>query len=385
MAEELFIGLMSGTSIDGIDAALVAFDSASQLRVVETLFTPFEADIREAISHTAQNNQDLFSNHDSPLDQTLAPIYASACERLLAKADIPSAHIKGIANHGQTVKHEPNASPPYSLQLGDGQTLADLTGITTYSQFRQADIAAGGQGAPLMPAFHKAVFNDTQSADSRLDKSAHNSRSNSFIVNIGGIANITRLSEPIVGFDTGPGNVLLDQWIEQQLGLSYDKNGEWAKQGKLSSELLKQLLADRYFAEPHPKSTGTDYFNLAWLSGRYPSLTSLSPQDIQATLVQLTVESIGDAILTLGDARGEIFVCGGGANNPLIMQGLQAKLSAYLIEKTDVLGVPSDWVEAVGFAWLGYCRAHRINSNIASVTGAKSELVLGEVFVPVKT
>jgi anhydro-N-acetylmuramic acid kinase len=372
MTEELFIGLMSGTSIDGIDAALVAFESANQLRVVETLFTEFDADVRAAINQAAQNNQHLYRNQDSPLHQTLAPIYASACDNLLAKAGVASDKISGIANHGQTVKHEPQAKPAYSLQLGDGQILADLTGIKTYSQFRQADLAAGGQGAPLMPAFHKAIFVDAASA-----KHKH-----ALILNIGGIANISYLSEPLIGFDTGPGNVLLDQWIEQALGRNYDKNGEWAKQGTINKPLLDSLLADRYFAAPHPKSTGTDYFNLPWLFAKHPTLDQLAPEDVQATLVQLTVETVSNSILSICDSNAELFVCGGGANNPLIMQGLRATLSKVKIEKTDVLGVPSDWVEAVGFAWLGYCCAHQIISNIPSVTGAKSGAALGEVFIP---
>ena len=369
-AKELFIGLMSGTSIDGIDAALVAFDSANKLTVVETLFTEFEKATRDEINYTAQNNRALSRNQDSPLHEALARLYASACKNLLAKANIPASSVSGIANHGQTVKHEPDATPPYSLQLGDGQLLANLSGIKTVTQFRQADLAAGGQGAPLMPAFHNALFAG---------------QANSVILNIGGISNITCLKKPVIGFDTGPGNVLLDQWIEQQLGLAYDKNGDWAKQGKVNTNLLKALLGDPYFSAMHPKSTGTDYFNLAWLASRYPSVKSLAAQDVQATLVQLTVESVGDAIMQMNYTQGRVFVCGGGTNNPLIMQGLRDKLSAFDIQTTDALGVPSDWVEAVGFAWLGYCCAHGIKSNIPSVTGANCEVVLGEVFLPQST
>jgi anhydro-N-acetylmuramic acid kinase len=380
MPEELFIGLMSGTSVDGIDAALVSFSSVNRLRVIETLFTEFDAEVREKINHEAQNNKHLRTNQDSPLHQLLAPIYASACNMLLAKASIPSSKINGIANHGQTVKHEPQAKLPYSLQLGDGQTIANLTGIKTYTQFRQADLIAGGQGAPLMPAFHKSVFIDN--VPERLDGNTGTSVDNTFILNIGGIANVTHLKEPLVGFDTGPGNALLDQWIDQTCGLNYDKNGEWASQGHVDSQLLGNLLADNYFAEPHPKSTGTDYFNLAWLTTRYPALHSLSPQDVQATLVQLTVDSISDSILALDNSNGEVYVCGGGANNPLIMQGLRSKLANYQVKKTDALGIPCDWLEAIGFAWLGYCCAHDIASNVPSVTGAKSEVVLGEVFIP---
>lgn len=365
---ELFIGLMSGTSIDGIDAALVSFDSVNRLNVVETLFTEFSKETRNEIYHTAQNNTQLYNNDDSPLHQTLAPIYALACQNLLTKAGIPKSRISGIANHGQTVKHEPGATPPYSLQLGDGQMLANLTGIATYTQFRQADLCVGGQGAPLMPAFHHAIFKQHRDA---------------IIVNIGGISNISCLSHTVIGFDTGPGNVLLDQWIEQERGLKYDQNGAWAALGTVNNELLRILLADAYFSASYPKSTGTDYFNLAWLKNKYPLLGNIANTDVQATLVQLTVDSICNSIIQVGlTSDASVFVCGGGAKNPLIMKGLKARLSQTSVNTTDMLGVPSDWVEAVGFAWLGYCCAHNIKSNLPSVTGANDEVVLGEAFLP---
>lgn len=365
--KELFIGLMSGTSIDGIDAALVEFDSVNTIKVIKTLFTEFDATTRDLISATAQNNQTLRRNEDSPLHKSLAPLYALACQNLLSKANIPATRVCGIGNHGQTVKHEPTAAKPYSLQLGDGQILANLTGIKTYTQFRQADLAAGGQGAPLMPAFHRALFAEQQ---------------NAVILNIGGISNVTLLNEPVIGFDTGPGNVLLDQWIEHQTGLAYDKNGEWAKSGEVNIELLNALLDDPYFSTRPPKSTGTDYFNLAWMRKCHPSLNALAEQDVQATLVQLTVNSVANALAEAGATQGKIYVCGGGANNSLLMQRLASALTAFEVQTTSALGLPSDWVEAAGFAWLGYCSAHGIKSNIPSVTGATSAVVLGEVFTP---
>jgi len=312
-----------------------------------------------------EQDEELFIG--SPLHISLAPLYASACDNLLRKAKVSASQLSGIANHGQTVKHEPKAHPAYSLQLGDGQTLANLSGVTTFTQFRQADLAQGGQGAPLMPAFHNALFANRQKA---------------LILNIGGIANITRLAEPVTGFDTGPGNVLLDQWIEHKRDLTYDNNGAWAKQGKVNTDLLIALRSDRYFVEPHPKSTGTDHFNLAWMRAKYPALDTVAPADVQATLVRLTVDSISHAVLSLGNDNGLVFVCGGGAKNPMIMQGLESTLKSFEIQTTDALGVPSDWVEAVGFAWLGYCCAHGIESNIPSVTGANKRVVLGEVFHP---
>ena len=368
---------MSGTSIDGIDAALVSFESENRLQVIDTQFTEFSPKMRKEIDQTAQNNTALKRNEDSYLHQELAPIYASAVERLISKSGLKRSNISGIANHGQTVKHEPMAKPPYSLQLGDGQTIADLTGITTYTQFRQADLQAGGQGAPLMPAFHQALFG------------SNNLNANVHIVNIGGIANITHLSETITGFDTGPGNVLLDQWIEQHKAKAYDKNGDWAASGCVDANLLSNLLSDDYFSLNHPKSTGTDYFNLAWLEKRYQRLTTLKPNDVQASLTELTTRSICNELIKLSDSRQEtkVYICGGGARNKLIMQKMTQHLTEQLsedvtVEPSDALGIPSDWVEAVGFAWLGYCCANSITSNLPSVTGANSKVVLGQCYQP---
>ncbi len=376
MKNELYIGLMSGTSIDGIDAALVSFESAQQIAVVDTLFCEFSDDIRKRINHTAQNNSTLFRNQDSELHQSLAPLYANAIEQLILKSGVSREQISGVANHGQTVKHEPNAEPPYSLQLGDGQIIADLTGITTYSQFRQADLLAGGQGAPLMPAFHKAVFNGKGS-----DNFLHN---NTFIVNIGGISNISQLGQSVVGFDTGPGNVLLDQWIERNSGKPYDAEGAWGASGKASSELLEELLKEPYFSSTHPKSTGTDYFNLAWLERAYPKINDIAAADVQATLALLTAKTIANSIKQLngGLKRTRIYVCGGGAHNKLIMRGLKELIGEQNVAPSDTLGIPADWVEAAGFAWLGYCCEHSIKSNLPSVTGAREHVVLGEKFYP---
>ena len=371
MAEEFYIGLMSGTSMDGVDAALVGFESQSKLRLVETLFQEFDPDIRVEINQAAQNNQNLRINQDCDLHTKLAPIYAKACSALLKKANFDKADVKAIANHGQTVKHEPNANPPYSLQLGDGQLIADLTRMTTITQFRQGDLAVGGQGAPLMPAFHAAVFG---------------TNNKKLVLNIGGIANLTHLASPLIGFDTGPGNVLLDQWIELVQGLPYDKNGAWAASGTINQELLECLMADSFFAEDYPKSTGTDYFNIAWLEHRFSQLHSLEPADVQATLVALSCESIALDVERLihshNESHSKIYVCGGGAHNSMLTQSLAERLPSNQVLTTDALGIPSDWLEAIGFAWLGYCKHHEIVSNCPSVTGAHSEVVLGEVFVP---
>jgi anhydro-N-acetylmuramic acid kinase len=363
---ELFIGLMSGTSVDGIDAALVEFESSKQLTVLATHFTPFDADLRAEINSLAHANSALLRCADSPLHDQLAQHYAAASLALIEQSGVSTSEITGIANHGQTVRHEPNASPPFSLQLGNPQIIANLTGVTTYAQFRQADLEVGGQGAPLMPAFHSAIFGNSK---------------NNFILNIGGIANLSQLGETVLGFDTGPGNTLMDQWILKVRGERYDKNGDWARSGKVIPELLAHLLNDPYFSLAAPKSTGPDYFNLSWLG----AMDKHRPEDVQATLLALTVDSIAQQLKRLSSEGDKVFVCGGGADNQALLAGLVAALPSCNIDRTDVLGVPSDWVEAAGFAWLGYCCAHQIESNIPSVTGAGQSVVLGEVFCPARS
>lgn len=366
-AGELFIGLMSGTSVDGIDAVIVGFESESKLSVIETLFTPFPDEIRSKINKAALNNSLLQQNKDSQLHFELSQYYSKASLEIIDKAGLQAGNISAIANHGQTVKHEPNANPPYSLQLGCGQLLANNTGIKVITQFRQADLANGGQGAPLMPAFHKAIFSQTDTC---------------FILNLGGIANITQLNHRVVGFDTGPSNTLLDQWINKHQGHHFDNNGEWGASGNIIPEVLSRLLQDTYLHQPYPKSTGTDYFNLDWLNNSVTDLEQHNIEDIQATLLAFTVKSIALALEQLNANSGDIFVCGGGAKNLALMSSLQQSLAKFNVRLTDDLGIPCDWVEAIGFAWLGYCFEHNISSNLPSVTGASQAVVLGQQFIP---
>lgn len=379
ISSELYIGLMSGTSVDGIDAALVQITSINSIRVIETEFTPFNDDLRTQINELAQTNWNIHNDKlrqcsDTPLHKKLANYYANSSRSLLTKSNIKGTQITAIANHGQTIRHEPNASPAFSLQLGDGQLIANQTGIRTITQFRQADIAVGGQGAPLMPAFHQAVFQQ-------------NNQNSTIVLNIGGIANVSLLGNSVIGFDTGPGNTLLDQWILKHKNLTYDKSGEWAASGSFDKHLLGCLLQDPYFSLMHPKSTGPDYFNLQWLkkicATQRITLTDYKPQDVQATLVELTCLSIAESIKNITNEQNtEIFVCGGGAHNNLILQRLSSALPLSTIHTTDKIGVPADWVEAAGFAWLGYCFEHNIPSNLPDVTGAKQKVVLGESFTP---
>jgi len=362
---------MSGTSADGIDAVLAQFESPTQIRVIDKLFTEFSDELRDQINNTAYE-QTLTQCSDSVLHGQLANNYAQACLALIEKSGVNKSDIHAVANHGQTVRHEPSANPPFSLQLGNPQLIADLTGLLTVANFRQADIAAGGQGAPLMPAFHSAIFGESKDHDSPR-----------FLLNIGGIANLTYLGEPVIGFDTGPGNTLLDQWIYQHKGMTYDRDGSWAATGTTNQSLLEAMIRDPYFNKPFPKSTGPDYFNLAWLNKHLEGLDHKLPnQDVQATLLELTALSITNELKQLGNLGGDIYVCGGGAHNQQLISRLKQMLGQYRVYLSDDLGIPADWVEAAGFAWLGYCRLLELVSNLPSVTGASESLVLGEVFFP---
>lgn len=369
---ELIIGLMSGTSVDGIDATLVEFQSRHELKVLNTLFVPFDEELKNRINGLAQSKSGLDMSEVNLIDAELATHYALASQQLIKQSSKVSSDITAIANHGQTVRHEPSATPPYSVQLGRTQKIADLTGIATIGQFRQADLALGGQGAPLMPAFHLDVFG-------REDP-------NALILNIGGIANLTQLSKvshkgEAVGFDTGPGNTLLDQWINKCHGKSYDYDGEWAASGTVIDVLLDNLLKEPYFCAAFPKSTGPDHFNLSWME-QYSDKLNYSDQDIQATLLQLTINTICSAVDQLGSEHSNLYVCGGGARNGSLMSSLVEALPNLTVQATDVLGIPADWVESVGFAWLGYCHLHGFPSNLPSVTGASHAVVLGESYQP---
>jgi len=370
MSGELIIGLMSGTSVDGIDAVLVEFESESKLQVVASVFSAYEDDLQIRINQLAQQSITPRRADYSELDIELAHLYAQISLELISKSGVSKNSISAIANHGQTIAHEPNNITPFSLQIGDPQLIANLTGLTTISQFRQTDLKIGGQGAPLMPAFHQAVVKTKSGVDS------------TYILNLGGIANITALGENVIGFDTGPANTLLNQWVKQCQNKSYDKNGLWAKSGEVIPELLTQLLSDPYFMKTYPKSTGPDYFNLDWFRKLIGDLEQYADQDIQATLLEFSVESIAKGFELITATQGNIYVCGGGVHNHALMSRLKNRLIDFDIKLSDEFGVPADWVEATGFAWLGFCNLHGITSNLPSVTGASRKIVLGERFKP---
>ncbi len=363
----IYLGLMSGTSVDGIDAALVRFP-ANSIELIATHSHPWPEPLRRAL-------QGLTTPGDNEIDQLgeldilAADEFASAAQTVLAKAGISPSAVAAIGSHGQTIRHRPDAKNPFTLQIGDPNRIAEQTGITTVADFRRRDMAAGGEGAPLAPALHSALFG-----------SHDNYRC---ILNIGGIANITLLPPgraAVAGFDTGPGNCLLDSWANRHNHAPFDKDGAWAATGRVHPALLKRMLADDYFSRPPPKSTGREYFNLAWLerlTGQHPGL---SPAEIQATLVALTAQSIRNAIKGAAPECRQLLVCGGGVHNPTLMAQLRHDLPERRVESTRHYGADPDWVEAIAFAWLARQTLLGLAGNLPSVTGARHPVILGGIY-----
>lgn len=357
---QYFIGIMSGTSLDGIDAVLVDLDETH--RLIGKIHLPFDDELRDTLLHlnTPGNNE---LDRAALAAVNLSHSYAHAVD-LLLKAHPAAIPILAIGCHGQTIRHRPELG--YTIQLSNPAWLAELTGIPVIGDFRSRDIAAGGQGAPLVPAFHAATFRHTQ---------VHR-----VVVNIGGIANLTDLppTGDIRGFDCGPGNTLLDGWIGENRGERYDQNGRWASQGKIIPELLGALLSEPYFATRPPKSTGRDLFNMTWLR---PYLRQqYLPEDVQATLVELTACGIVDAIATYCTNAQEIYLCGGGARNATLVGRLKARLPKAAWHLTDELGLATDCVEAFAFAWLAQQTLTHRAGNRPEVTGAKGLRILGAIY-----
>jgi anhydro-N-acetylmuramic acid kinase len=364
---DLYIGLMSGTSADGIDAALVDF-SDEQPRLIGTHYTPYSNALRDRILALCQRGEDEIVQLGE-LDNLLGNAFAQAVNELLAQKQLAAKDIRAIGSHGQTIRHYPHHTHPFTLQIADPNIIAARTGITTVADFRRKDVAHGGQGAPLVPAFHQAVF------------ACHDS--GRVIVNIGGIANVTILTQQkdVIGFDTGPGNTLLDAWIGKHQSVRHDEDGAWAKQGAVNNILLQRLLNDAYFALPAPKSTGREYFNLAWLQEHVAALPSpIAPADVQATLTELTARSIF-AATHVQLSSGEILVCGGGVQNGYLMSRLHAlSVPHFSVRSTSECGMDPAWIEAVAFAWLARETMNKRPGNLPAVTGAKRAAVLGGVY-----
>lgn len=364
--DPLYLGLISGTSADGIDAALVGF--APALKVIATCTFPYPESVRSDVLALAHSNAAVALDACGALDVELGEYFADAALELLHRADVDPRQVTALGSHGQTVCHRPSALHPFTLQLGDPNVIAERTGIVTVADFRRADLAAGGQGAPLLPALHAALLADTEAPRA--------------ILNLGGIANATLLApgEPVLGFDTGPANCLLDAWSARVRGTPRDDGGAWARGGRADAALLERLLGDPYFALPPPKSTGREYFNLDWLEGHLP--TDMQPADVQATLLQLSARSIARALRVPAPGLRAIYACGGGVHNGALMDALRAELANVQLETTAALGLDPDFVEAVGFAWLARARLAGIPGNLPSVTGARGPRVLGGIYAP---
>jgi anhydro-N-acetylmuramic acid kinase len=366
-AEALYVGLLSGTSLDGIDAILVDFGRENP-RVVTQLHTPYEPSLRAQLRElTLPGDNEI--DRLGQLDIRVAEAFAEATRKLLAQDEIKAEAVNAIGSHGQTLRHRPDSPYPFTLQIGDPSTIAQRTGITTVADFRRRDMAAGGQGAPLVPAFHAAVFR-------------HN-HYNRVILNLGGIANITWLPadthREVLGFDTGPGNTLLDQWHNKHKRGDFDRDGNWAASGKLEEALLRRLLGDPYFQKPPPKSTGTEYFNLPWLQALFRE-QKFKPENIQASLAEFTARSVADAIFTHCRGAEQLFVCGGGVHNRYLLRRLENNLPGIEILPTSNLGIDPDWVEAVTFAWLAKQTLEGLPGNLPTVTGASHPVILGGIY-----
>lgn len=356
-----FIGLMSGTSLDGIDAVAASFDGGPHL--LATHYQAFDPALRAEL-FALQMPGDKEIHRAAIAANQLAQAYASAVNTLLKQAAINAQDVEAIGCHGQTVRHQP--AKGYTTQLVNAALLAELTGVTVVNDFRSRDIAAGGQGAPLVPAFHREVF-----------RSPNEHR---VIVNIGGIANITDLppNGKVTGFDCGPGNALMDEWIHEHLGRDYDADGAWAASGAVLPELFKYLILNTFFETPPPKSTGRETFHLDWVKR---SLTETErPQDVQATLLELTAQGIVRAIEKHCEGAQAVYVCGGGAKNAALMARLATLMSAQRVATTTDLGLNGDWVEAVAFAWLASKALSRLPGNLPDVTGARGARVLGAIY-----
>jgi anhydro-N-acetylmuramic acid kinase len=361
----LYLGLISGTSADGIDVALASFDPVPRLHAALT--HPYPEDLRRRILDLAQGDARIALDELGALDVEIARSFADAANALLRREGIDAKKITALGSHGQTVRHRPQQTPPYTMQLGDPSVIAEIAGIATVADFRRRDLAAGGQGAPLAPAFHAAML--PRDGVARV------------VLNLGGIANITILDgKPLRGFDTGPASCLLDAWMQEQLGEPFDRDGAFAARGTTDETLLVRLLGDPYFAAAPPKSTGREVFHLGWLHTHLQDMRT-TPADVQATLVALTARSIADAVRAHAPSAREVLACGGGVHNPVLLRALSSALAPAALASTATRGIDPDYVEAMAFAWLARERlSRRAIDDICTVTGARGPRVLGGIY-----
>lgn len=361
----LYLGLISGTSADGIDAALCEFDPSPRLH--GALTHPYPEHLRQRILDLAQGDGRISLDGLAALDVDIARCFADAATALLRREGVTPASVTALGSHGQTVRHRPTLKSPYSMQLGDPNVIAEATGIATVADFRRRDIAAGGQGAPLAPAFHAAML-------------PHDGMAR-VVLNLGGIANISILDGASVrGFDTGPASCLLDAWAHDQRGEPFDRDGAFAAQGRVDPILLDRLLAEPYFVQPPPKSCGRELFNLDWLRTHARSAQP-EPADVQATLVALTARSVAHAVRAHAAQACEVLVCGGGVHNRVLMTALATELAPLPVRSTQAIGIDPDFVEAMAFAWFARERlANRAVQSLDQITGAQGARVLGAIY-----
>jgi len=364
----LFLGLISGTSADGIDAALVELPDhpgTTGLRLVAARVHPWDEALRARLVALGQGGEPDSLDELGRLDVQVGEAFAAAALALLEQAGVAPAQVAAIGSHGQTIRHRPHGPAPFTLQIGDGAVIAERTGIATACDFRRRDVAAGGQGAPLVPAFHAALL--------------HSAAEDRAVLNLGGIGNYTLLPRggAVRGFDTGPANALLDAWCQRHTGAAFDADGAFAASGNVDQALLQRLLDEPWFAQPPPKSTGREQFHLDWVEARLRG--DEPPADVQATLLELTAATAAGALLAHQPGTARVIVCGGGVRNPELMARLAARLPGVVVESTAAHGLDPDYVEAMAFAWLARETLAARPGNLPAVTGARGPRVLGVV------
>jgi len=364
---DIYIGLMSGTSADSIDCAILDL-SSEEIKILGCKNFEIPKDLKADIIQSSQSKkieQGLIDN----LNFKMAEVLVDSVKDIITDLNIEIEDIKAIGSHGQTIKHEPRSEIPYTLQIGDPQKISNDLNIKTVGNFRHDDIKAGGEGAPLTPIFHEKVFGKD--------------KKKKVIVNIGGITNITALDHPeVIGFDTGPGNCLMDCWSRENNVGNYDNKGSWASSGTVNQSLLETMMADEYFSRKYPKSTGPDYFNHEWIKENIlKSSKKISPEDVQATLLQVTVLSLIESINLLNLSNKNIYLCGGGVHNEFLCNEI-SKQSKAKVNTTLDLGIDPDYVEAICFGWLAKQRIENKNFNLNKVTGSKGEVYLGRIYEP---
>ena len=367
MNNELIIGMLSGTSRDGVDAVLVNFLDDS-MEILHAMCTPYPPAIKQTLDQLVETGKPPAEDLARLLDNNLGQFFARVAQNLVRESGMEMRDIHVIGSHGQNVWHQPGGEHPVTMQLGKGELIARNTGTTVVSDFRSADVTEGGQGAPLAPLFHQHLFR------SRSENRA--------VLNVGGIANVTLLpvGNMVSGFDCGPGNCLMDAWTVRHLHKNYDHNGLWASKGEVDPGLLARLLDDPYFKQPAPKSTGLEYFNMHWLEQRLAG-SDLAPGVVQTTLAEFTALSVANSLHGF-PAPDRLLVCGGGAHNAFLMRRIAAALPDVVVEPTTRHGADPDWVEGLLFAWLARERLNERQQDTPPITGSRHPVLLGTIHEP---